>query len=340
MHVPVRLNFATPRWARVALSLAAAAVVVACLPSIARAYSWPVKPFDEQHAVRGNFGDPRTMFSVPPTPAGLFRGAGSFSFHQGVDISAPDGADVYPVADGIVSRVNSQTVVVDSGHGNRFEYWHVLASVKVGERVTARSTVLGRILRGAGHVHLTEIDLGRVTNPLLVGHLTPYRDTTVPKVASIRIQSGDDGPALMATFLRGRVDLIAEAYDAATLPVPGEWHDLPVTPAVVSWRVDRWDGKVVVPERLAWDARTHVPANSGFWGVYARGTYQNMAVFGKHFSWLQPGCYLFRLDGSFDTRRLPDGVYQLIVIAADVAGNSSSRTLRFSVHNAAGWVGV
>ena len=33
-------------------------------------YSWPVKPFDRQHPVRGSFGDPRTLFAQSPTRAG------------------------------------------------------------------------------------------------------------------------------------------------------------------------------------------------------------------------------------------------------------------------------
>ena len=53
-------------------------------------YCWPVAPFNRQHPIRGGFGDPRTLFHAPPTLAGLYHGAGSFSFHQGVDISAPD----------------------------------------------------------------------------------------------------------------------------------------------------------------------------------------------------------------------------------------------------------
>ena len=67
-------------------------------------------------------------------------------------------------------------------NGSRFEYWHIAPAVKVGQRVIADETVLGRILHGSGHVHLTEVDNGRVTDPLLPGHLTPYRDTTRPDV--------------------------------------------------------------------------------------------------------------------------------------------------------------
>ena len=59
------------------------------------AYGWPVRPFNAQHPVRANFGDPRTRFADPAGVDALVRGEGSFSFHQGVDISAPDGTAVY-----------------------------------------------------------------------------------------------------------------------------------------------------------------------------------------------------------------------------------------------------
>jgi hypothetical protein len=80
-----------------------------------------------------------------------------------------------------------------------------------------------------------------------------------------------------------------------------------------------------------------VPRNSSFWRVYARGTYQNQTVFGNHYSYLERGAYLFKLAPQFDTRTLRDGVYDLIVEASDIRGNSGSHTLRFTVHNRAGW---
>jgi murein DD-endopeptidase MepM/ murein hydrolase activator NlpD len=64
------------------------------------AYGWPVAPFDEAHPVRANFGDPRTRFDGPDTADTLIEGDGTFSFHQGVDISARDGSPVYAVASG------------------------------------------------------------------------------------------------------------------------------------------------------------------------------------------------------------------------------------------------
>jgi hypothetical protein len=71
--------------------------------------------------------------------------------------------------------------------------------------------------------------------------------------------------------------------------------------------------------------------------VYARGTYQNQTVFGNHYSYVERGAYLFKVAPHFDTRTLRDGVYDLIVRASDIRGNSGSHTLRFTVHNRPGW---
>ena len=34
-------------------------------------YGWPVRPFDVAHPIRGNFGDPRTVFGDPLDAAGM-----------------------------------------------------------------------------------------------------------------------------------------------------------------------------------------------------------------------------------------------------------------------------
>jgi hypothetical protein len=268
------------------------------------------------------------------------RGGGLFSFHQGIDISAPDGTAVYPVASGTVTVVSREWIRVDSGGGTMFEYWHIAPLVREGQVVTMDSTVLGHILRGSGHVHLTEYEDGRVVNPLLAGHIGPYTDTTRPRVASIAFRRGEGGPAELPNFIRGKVQLIASAYDMPTKPVPGIWHDMPTTPALLTWRIQTWTGRVVVSERVAHDHRVSEPANAEFWKTYARGTFQNMAVFGKHYSYLVRGTYLFKLTpGMFDTRQLHDGVYDLVVTATDIRGNHGSLSVRFLVHNKPGWVG-
>ena len=63
-----------------------------------------------------------------------------------------------------------------------------------------------------------------------------------------------------------------------------------------------------------------------------------MAVFGPHYSYLQPGDYVFKL-ATLDTRSLRDGVYDVIVTAGDMRGNHTTASQRFTVHNRSGWIG-
>ncbi len=324
------------------LALSAAATASSASHSSASSYSWPVKPFDQPHPVRGSFGDPRTVFHGPPSQRTLDNGSGSFTFHTGVDISAPDGTAVYPVVSGTVAAVMHDWLAVDSGDGRVFQYWHIAPAVAKGAHVDAGQTVLGRILRGCGHVHLTELDGGMTTNPLARGHLTPYVDRTVPATSSIEFRTTVTGHDLMPELLRGRVEILASVHDMPTLPVPGAWADLPVMPALVTWRIERAGTHVPVGSvHTAFDVRSQLPSPMAFWQVYARGTHQNMSVFGKHYSYMQPGVYLLRLaPGGFDTHALPDGVYELAVTATDIRGNHSTTTQRFSVHNKPGVVGA
>jgi murein DD-endopeptidase MepM/ murein hydrolase activator NlpD len=319
----------------------ASALAAPAKQAASQSYPWPVKPFNQPHPIRGSFGDPRTLFFGPPTDRTLYAGNGSFTFHTGVDVAAPDGTAVYPVESGTVRSVSNTWIAVEGG-SRTFQYWHIASSVSVGQHVDAQSTVLGHILRGSGHVHLTEIDNGVTVNPLAPGHLTPYTDTTVPRVDSIRFRTSVAGKDLLPEILRGRVEMLASVSDLPTTPVPGVWRNLPVTPALVTWEICRADnGKVIVPTHTAYDVRDHLPAANTFWQVYARGTHQNMSVFGAHYSFMQPGLYLIRLaPGGFDTQTLHDAVYDLVVTATDIRGNHSSTALRFSVHNRPGVSGV
>ena len=245
---------------------------------------------------------------------------------------------MYAVASGTVTTVTSEWVGVTCGNGRSFEYWHVTARVRPGQRVEAGESVIGFVQRPAGHVHLTQLEDGRPVNPVGQGRLTPYRDTTAPQVVGIAIRRRDTAQDELPRFIRGSVQLLVEAVDEPALRVPGLWRDLPVTPARLTWRIETWTGRVVVAERVARDVRESLPADSRFWEAFARGTSQNMAVFGSHYSYLQAGTYLFRLTpNAFDTRTLRDGVYALVVTALDTAGNRDVERLRFTVHNRDGW---
>jgi murein DD-endopeptidase MepM/ murein hydrolase activator NlpD len=307
-------------------------------PAAGSGYNWPVKPFDRPHPVRANFGDPRTTFDGPPTPGALMTSGGIFQFHFGIDISVPDGTAVYPVRSGVVSLHNPRVVFVTSGQSFVTQYWHIIPSVKPGQQVTAYRTVLGRVMKGYEHVHFTEVDDGKVVNPLAAGHLEPYQDSTTPAVHSISFRASDTGSEVLPEYLHGRVVMIARADDMPTRTVPGMWRNLPVAPALLTWRIERaTNGKVVVAEHTAFDTRVTIPAQNSFWQYYARGTRQNMSTFAKQRAWMEPGVYLYKLSRRpLDTKRLPNGIFRLVVTATDIRGNRASSGQIFIVRNTSG----
>jgi peptidase M23-like protein len=305
----------------------------------ARAYPWPVKPFDRQHPIRGFFGDPRTVYENGIL-ANAFDGPAVTSFHQGIDIAAPNGTPVYAIEDGTVHYLGAATLNLVTDLGVTFQYFHVIPVAGEGQQAVARKTVLGYVQSPYGHVHITEIDfdttlgVGRAVNPLQRGHLAPYRDRTVPRVREVvvRNQSGDVETPL---GLCGRVELDVDAYDPQPMAVPGAYRGLPVAPALVQWWITRAGGKAVVPLRTEADFRRVLPPNAQFFGVYAKGTYENSPRFGAQQYPGMPGRYLFVLAGNFDTASLPNGTYVISVRVADVRGNRSVGTERISILNSA-----
>ena len=143
---------------------------------------WPLRPFHRPHILRAGLNELRPG-----------------NFHLGVDILARDGTPVYAVQDG-----NAQ-VVASSGPDARvrvanFEYWHIRPLVRDGQYVRAYADVVGTILRGAGHLHLSELRGDRYLNPLRPGGrvLAPWRDTARPVLSRPRFLRG--GRVLIAGF--------------------------------------------------------------------------------------------------------------------------------------------
>jgi murein DD-endopeptidase MepM/ murein hydrolase activator NlpD len=226
----------------------------------AYSYGWPVKPFDRQHPVRGNIGDPRTIFTGPPTRRGLFTSNGAFSFHQGIDISAADGTPVYPVRSGVIRIVTPDWVEVDSGNGSAFQYWHIRPQVRPGQAVTTRETVLGSILSHSEHVHLTQLENGHAVNPLAPGNIGPYTDSTVPRVNGVKFRVGESGPELLPEYLHGRVEVAIDASDMPSMPVPGLWNGLPVSPARLTYRIHTVLDQRLVRSGTSMDVTRGLPA--------------------------------------------------------------------------------
>ena len=317
-------------------------LVLACLlallaPAGAAAYPWPVRPFFKQHPIRGNFGDPRTLFALSFFDNGI-EGPGEFSFHNGIDISAPDQTPVYPVMSGTAHVVSNDEIVVDTGLGRTFQYYHAVPVVADGQQVIAQRTVLGYIGKGFGHVHLSEIRGMRIWNPLAKGGIAPYRDRTRPTVAAIDFRRYDTLQDLDPLGVCGRITIVTEAYDRPSLKVSGSFANFPVSPALVTWTVRRvGTGQIVAGPTNAVDFRGTLPLNGDFWNVYARGTYQNAPRFGNRQFSLMPGHYLYNLTTSaLETRTLTNGVYEVTVRAADIKGNASALNQRFTIVNQAG----
>jgi hypothetical protein len=236
-------------------------------PALAHAYGWPVKPFNQQHVIRGAFDDPRM----------------GGSFHFGVDISVPDGTAVYAVAPGTVFRYSDALAVRQPG-GREFSYWHVQATVPEHSYVQAGDQI-GFVRPGFGHVHFAEFDGTTYVNPLRPGGLAPFADTTTPAVGPIEIQQ--TGSSIQATV---------EAYDPPPMIPPAPWQSAMWTPALIRWRLVQ-SGLAVVPWTVAVDSSTFHP-RSAFGSVYAPGTRQNLPGRTGHFVfWLTHGLSL--VDGHY-----------------------------------------
>jgi hypothetical protein len=289
----------------------------------AYAYNWPIKPFDCQHPIRGAFGDPRTMALDQPFGVTAPADTGSYSFHSGVDIVAKPGTAVYPVVSGVVFRAGLHGIIVHTGDGRSFQYWHLLSNVRLGEQVDAERTVLGWIEKPFDHVHLTEIDHHQVQNPLAPGHLEPYADHTTPHAIGLDFSDGSSPHLTQGGLLEPTDELAIEAVDQPAMPVPGPWAGLPQTPAVVEWRL-RAAGQAWSDWNVAVDVRNTEPPKGQFWNVYTAGTYQNFPVFDHRLCQGVAGRYLFRVG--LDPSLLQPGSYELEARVADIRGNSSTTT--------------
>jgi hypothetical protein len=310
----------------IASTVAVVALVFTCG---AAAYPWPLKPFNQPHPIRANFGDPRTVFFDQP-PVSL-DGPGLFSFHNGIDISAPGGTAVYPVTDGITHYLSPTWIAVRTLHAE-YRYIHIRPIVREGQRVYRSRTVLGYVEASAGHLHFSELR-GDAVNPLRRGHLEPYDDHVKPRVTELILRT-PDGRTLPKPFIVcGTFAILATAQDATALPVPGAWAGLAVAPAIVSWKLRARGGPMILRPRIIANFLKPLPADTRFWDVYARGTFQNSARFGRiQLSRLQ-GRFMFVLAPSFDSHRLHNGVYVLKVDAQDARGNHGTLSETITVAN-------
>jgi hypothetical protein len=294
---------------RALLAVCALAGAALLLPAGALAYTWPLKPFGKQHAIRGYFNDPRLSGS-------------STSFHFGVDISANDLTPVYAIEAGR-ARVRGMTVSIFPNRGGHLlSYWHIRPAVRTNQRVR-RHQLIGRIVPGAEHVHLAEYSEGTYVNPLRMGGLAPYIDDTVPQIPALTFQSF--GQPVQPELVGGIVGVTVEVYDTSPLPLPPvAWAQARLAPTLIRWRIVRGQS-TVRPWETVVDFRTFLLPLALYDFVYAPTTFQNRAN--------RPGHYEYYLAHELNTALLPNGAYVLQVDALDAQENLGQASFPFTVTN-------
>jgi hypothetical protein len=262
-----------------------------CAPRGARA-GWPLAPFHRQHPLRGGFNELRPG-----------------SMHVGIDIMSSERQAVYAIQPGRVHPI------ADTGDDARLRvgdyiYWHVARSVGAGARVVPFRTLLGHVLPGFRHLHLTEVRGGDrdYVNPLRPGGraLSPLRETAPPVIGAPRFQAG------------GRV--VVGAFDPQSFRRPLLYHTPVLNVAGLAYRLDRGP--------LEWAYRgTHLAAFASRSSIFAPGSYP--AGFTCFFEQVvcRPNWTMVLAGG--DAPGLPDlrgrPGHVLHVYAWDWAGNRTAR---------------
>jgi hypothetical protein len=259
---------------------------------------WPVRPFQKAHLLRAGLNELR--------PANL---------HIGVDILARDGTRVYAVQGG-KAQVLASTGADARVRVGAFEYWHIHPLVHDGQSVQPYATVLGTILPGAGHVHLSELSGNTYINPLRPGGrvLAPWRDDARPVLARPR-------------FLRGGQVLI-RAFD----PVVRRGGRASRTPVLalagLAYRLYDESGHRG-PLQWAYRGTQHLPNNLRS-AIYARGSRPDFAKCAAVRHPCRPN-WVYRLAGGLAPRLhiRARRAYRLTAYAFDWAGHRSALDTRF-----------
>ena len=296
-------------------------------------YGYPVKPFDREHLMRANFGDPRMQFHGPPTITRSCTGTAASRSTRASTSPLPAAPPSTPSSTGPYARLAG----VDPRDFGRQPRLRVLAHrpARPERRAGHRSADAARPRhRISNHVHLTEYEGGRVVNPLVPGRLTPYHDSTRPVVRTIGFRRSDSGSDVLPIFLRGSVEIVASAE---TPRLQRLTHVVRTDDARLDHLEDQQvDGRIVVPERVAIDVRTTVPPDSSFWSTThghvpePDGLGESLRVSAARPVLLQARARV-RHPHSPRRRLRPDRQ------GKRRPRQHGSQTLRFTVHNRQGW---
>lgn len=195
---------------------AAILIISLALQADTTRYIWPNPPFDQSHYINGTFAEFRNTLT-------------SNHFHNAVDIGEPDGNPITPVLDGVVHSYSPSAVSGSNaylrvrtpvpGGWKHMTYLHMEPNpgLTVGMPVVAGQTVLGTIISGQGHVHLTEREIvttedgngAEINNLRAGGGLTPFEDLWSPVIdlSTLSIRSATTGAVMSTSALQGAVTI-------------------------------------------------------------------------------------------------------------------------------------
>ena len=269
---------------RVPADASARIVLVACSSASlvqaggAAAYPWPFKPFDQQHPIRGFFGDPRTVYENGIL-AGGFDGPGLLLVPPGdrhlragrhADLSLGERDRALPRRGDAERR--HRTIDVDV-----FQYFHIVPIVGEGQQVIATQDD-PRLRAAAVRPRAPHGDRRHARGQPAAAR--PPDAVHGPHEAVIR----DVASATRPGRCRRRSACAAASSSTSTRstrrrsPCRASSSGLPVAPSLVRWTVTQLAARVVVPWRTAADFRTTLPANAQLQGHLREGHVRERAA--------------------------------------------------------------
>jgi hypothetical protein len=277
-------------------------------------YPWPVTPFNSSQYITGAFCEYR---DTAPSP----------HYHNGVDIPKADGSPVYPVYNGTISAIdpNGDNAYVRVGN---VAYVHIRPNpvLSAGQAVIASQTVLGTILPGLGHVHLTDGFVGSEINALRENTgLTPFVDDWNPEITFVRFfLTGSSSEFTQKTdnriIVSSRVDIAAKVREQSA--PPGAWpSDATYNNGAykLGYQILNAQGTAVVLS----------PPNNGLRFQFDRKPTQDVHnTFHPSLSSTSSHVYYATntpIEKSYwDTEALPEGDYTVMVFAEDTRHNADT----------------
>lgn len=284
------------------------ALVLLVLAANARAqFPWPVTPFNQPQYSTGTFCEYR---DTDPAP----------HYHNGTDIPKEDGSPVYPVIDGVITAIdpNGSSAYVRAG---RFAYVHIMPNpaLSVGDSVFTSTTILGTILPGLGHVHLTEGEFNSEVNALRASTgLAPNNDVWPPIINYVRFFQDGSGVEFANNSVSGPVDIVA--YISEHSGPPGS------SSSQLNNGIYKLGYKILSADR---STVVYAPSNNGL-----RFQFDRKPLADVHYAF-HPGlsstsAHVYYVNNTantpsaWDTSTLPEGNYTVMVFAEDTRGNADT----------------